>query len=68
MSLIPVQSSNLAAVGYDGGTLIIEFHDGRVYEYYRVPYSEYHGLMSADSPGRYFHKNINKHYAYRRLQ
>ena len=38
-NMIPVSSSNLSAVGYDSltGTLSIEFHDGRLYEYYNVP-------------------------------
>ena len=35
--LIPVESSNLAAVGYGMGTLIITSHSGGVYAYGGVP-------------------------------
>ncbi len=62
-----VQSSNLAAVDYGGGTLTIAFHSGGVYEYYGVPYSEYTGLLKADSHGKYFHVHIKNHYRFRRV-
>ncbi len=66
--MIAVQSSNLAGVDYDGrGTLVIAFHSGGVYAYYHVPYSEYSGLMRAESHGKYFHARIKKRYAYRRI-
>ena len=66
--MISVNSSNLAAVGFWGGTLTIAFHNGGVYEYYHVSYSEYAGLMNASSHGKYFHAHIKKRYAYRRIQ
>jgi len=47
------------------GTLTIAFHSGGVYEYYHVPYSEYTGLMQADSHGRYFHAHIKGKYSFR---
>ena len=63
-----VQSSNLAAIDYDwSGTLTIAFHSGSVYEFYRVPPSEYNGLMSASSHGEYFHAYIKNRYDYRRI-
>lgn len=68
MSLKPVQSSDLAAVGYDSGTLVIAFHSGGVYAYFGVPWSEYSGLMQAGSHGRYFHARIKNHYDYRRVE
>ena len=67
MSLISVQSSNLSAVGYDGGTLVIAFHNGGVYAYYGVSWSEYSGLMRADSHGKYFHAHIKPYYACQRI-
>jgi len=67
--VISVQSSNLAAVDYDGwGTLVIAFRSGGVYEYYHVPYSAYSALMNASSHGRYFHAHIQNRYSYRRIQ
>jgi len=70
MSLIPLSSSNLAAVGYDDwrGVLVIAFHGGGLYQYTDVPPSKYHGLLSARSHGQYFHKHIRNHYPYRRLE
>jgi hypothetical protein len=66
--VIAVQSSNLAGVDYDRrGTLVIAFHSGGVYAFYQVPYSEYSGLMRADSHGKHFHARIKKRYAYKRL-
>ncbi|MCX6897850.1 MAG: KTSC domain-containing protein [Verrucomicrobia bacterium] len=67
--MVAVNSTDLRAVRYDewSGTLVIAFHSGGVYEYYNVPYSEYAGLMRADSHGRYFHAHIKGHYDYRRI-
>ena len=48
--LVPVESSNMAAVGYDGGTLTVAFHGGRIYRYYGVSAEAYHGLI--DAPAR----------------
>ena len=66
--MVPVASADLQSVGYDGGTLTIEFHSGGVYEYYGVPYSEYAGLMNAESHGKFFHARIKGHYAYRQIR
>ena len=66
--MTPVQSSNLAAVAYDGRTLTIAFHSGGVYAYFRVPLWEYAGLMRAESHGQYFHARIKNRYTHRRIQ
>ena len=65
----PVSSSNLSSVGYDffSQTLEIEFHGGRVYQYYDVPAAAFSGLMSAFSKGSYFYRNIRKSYRYSRI-
>ena len=70
MESTPVESENLAAVGYDAdeGTLQIEFRNGRIYEYYRVPSSVHHELMGAVSKGEYFSRNIKDVYRFRRLK
>jgi len=66
---IPVESSNLEAVGYDpnNGLLEIEFKNGRVYEYYEVPEYIYDELMSAESKGKYAHLNIYKNFNQQRI-
>ncbi len=70
VQLIPVSSSNLAAVGYDPQRLelTIAFLDGLVYRYYGVPEQEYLDLMNAyDSHGEYFYDNIRMIYPYERI-
>jgi hypothetical protein len=59
-----VRSSNIRSVGYDGGTLEIEFHESGVYQYNYVPEHIYRGLMSAVSKGSYFHDHIRDRFAY----
>jgi hypothetical protein len=66
--VIAVQSSNLAAIGYDErGTLVIAFHSGGVYAYFHVPYSEYAALKNASSHGEYFHAHIKGRYSCRKI-
>jgi len=64
-----VDSSNLASVGYDEESQIleIEFNHGGVYQYYDVPKEEYQSLMNADSLGSYFYHNIRNDYEYAKL-
>lgn len=66
-SMIPVSSSNLAAVGYENGILYIRFNNGRLYTYSNVPEHIYQGLMNASSHGRYFNAYIKGVYPYREL-
>lgn len=66
----PVNSSNLASVGYDSedNILEVEFHHGGVYQYSNVPSEVYEGLMSAESHGKYFDVKVKKAgYPYRKI-
>lgn len=69
IKLIPVASSNLAAVGYNAERyeLVIAFLDGSIYRYESVPPEEYRDLMRADSHGEYFVDNIRLIYPYERI-
>jgi XTP/dITP diphosphohydrolase len=69
MLRIPVESSDLVAVGYDepSRTLEIEFKENRVYRYFEVEPEMYKGLMKAESYGEYFFGFINRHYRYKRV-
>jgi hypothetical protein len=69
MERIQVNSSNIASVGYDAGSEIleIEFISGGTYQYSGVPEGVYEGMMGADSKGKYFHANINKKYPFTKL-
>jgi hypothetical protein len=60
--MIRVSSSAIRAVGYDGSTLTVEFHSGRVYDHPHVPYSVYAGLMQASSKGAYYNRYIRGKY------
>lgn len=57
-----VESSNLASIGYDAESEIleIEFNHGGIYQYFDVPENVYNELMSANSHGQYFDRNIKK--------
>ncbi len=69
MEMISVESSNIAAIGYDeeSATLTIQFKKGGAYEYYDVPQYEYDGLMAADSHGVYANANIYKAYRQQKI-
>lgn len=58
--MTPVQSSNLAAVGYDAATqeLTIEFQSGQTYIYEGVDPGTYQALIYAPSLGSFFYRNI----------
>lgn len=63
---IPVESSNIASIGYDedSSTLEIEFRNGGVYQYFDVPFQVYDGLMEAASKGQYLAQYIKGQYRY----
>ena len=57
-----VESSSIRSIGYEGGTLEVEFNNGGVYHYLRVPPRIHTALMSASSIGAYVNKQIKKFY------
>ena len=67
MNMIPVSSSNIAAIGYDGSTLYVRFHSGGLYAYFSVPQPVYDGLMSAPSHGKFLAAYIKGNYHYQRI-
>lgn len=56
MLLVPVLSSNIAAMGYDEltGELQVQFQNGAIYSYQNVAPETYQGLFNAPSKGQYF--------------
>ena len=61
----PVESSNLASIGYDAstGTLEIEFKSGgAVWQYYDFPEHKWNEFEYAESHGKYFHAHIKNQY------
>ena len=57
---IEVESSNIKSVGYSqqDEVLEVEFQNGSVYQYERVPQKTHRELMEAESVGKYFAKHI----------
>lgn len=70
MNRQPVSSSDIVSIGYDSKsqTLEIEFHSGRIYQYFNVPGSIYNALMVASSHGSYFHRHIKDRYRWTKIQ
>lgn len=61
-TMIPIESSFIRAAGYDGATLTVELHSGRIYHHPRVPYSLFEGLLNAISPGGFYNRYIRGKY------
>ena len=66
---VNVISSDISCVKYEDGTRImtIRFNKGGEYEYYDVYEDDYYNLISASSPGGYFHANIKNKYQCKRV-
>jgi hypothetical protein len=69
MNRTPVSSSNICSIGYDieSNTLEVEFNDGSIYQYFRVPQEEYANLMKADSISKYFNVGIRNKYTTKKV-
>ena len=64
-----VESQVLKSVGYDKNKKVLETElvNDSLYEYYKVPGSEYTNLMKSSSLGEYYNKHIKK-YRYKKLR
>ena len=62
MNRTKVISSNIASIGYENGTLEVEFNNGKIYRYAGIPEHLYLSLLSAPSKGTYFAQNIRNRY------
>ena len=60
----PVESSNVAAIGYDEAdqTLEIEYRNGGVYQYLDVPAVMHKDLMRSRSIGGFLHSTIRPNF------
>jgi hypothetical protein len=68
--MTPVESSSLAAVGFDGSVneLYVSFRNGTVYRYFQVPGSVHRSLLTAPSVGRFFNETVRDRYPSQRLR
>ena len=64
MELRQVDSSVLAAAGYDRDRRVLEarFRSGRIYHYFEVPETVFERLLAAKSVGGYFNRTVKPHY------
>lgn len=69
MERVPVQSTEIALVGYDSAKLLLEiaFRRGGVYRYRGVPQDVHENLMKAPSIGTYFSEHIKEAYQYTKV-
>jgi hypothetical protein len=66
-----VDSSSIRSLGYaeDEQALEVEFHNGSLYRYERVPPEAVQALLAADSLGRHFNQVFKPcQFPYRRLR
>jgi hypothetical protein len=63
----PVSSEALRSVGYQDGTLEIEFVTGSIYQYFDVPERVYEELRMAESKGAFFQTHIRAQFRYARV-
>jgi hypothetical protein len=65
-----VSSDKIRSVGYDAGNqlLEIEFNDGKIVQYCRVPSEVHRRLMAAPTVVSYFRDHIEDEYTAKRLR
>ena len=64
MEMTPVESSNLAAVGYEpeSGALHVQFNNGATWVYAGVPPDVFDAMMDSPSKGSFFARTIKNQY------
>lgn len=67
--LIEIESSNLKSASYNTKTKILQitFKNGSIYQYDDVEWNIFTKLRYASSQGKYFNKNINGKYKYKKI-
>lgn len=68
MNRKPVKSSNIKSIGFDNGTLEIEFHSGGIYKYSSVGEEIYKAMVESDSIGKYFHQYIKGQFTCKKVE
>jgi hypothetical protein len=67
---VSIQSSNLSSAKFNTETedLIVNFKNGAVYEYSKVPWEKFTKFRLAESQGKFFNENIAKKYTYKKVK
>lgn len=68
MQLTPIQSTNVAAAGYDAeaNAMVIQFKSG-TYRYDNVPRSVFDRFMASESKGKFVNAELRPNYTATRL-
>lgn len=66
MEMRKVDSSNIDAIRWEKGNLIVHFSSGRIYSFKKVPQIIFNNFLEAESKGKFFNKNIQKKFEYER--
>lgn len=69
LELIPVDSSSVLGIGYneDQRVLYVQYADGEVCEYFKVPKNDYLELLTAKSIGWSVNKRIKPYYNFQKI-
>lgn len=67
MEMISVNSPDISRIGFQNGTLYVEFKSGRIHTYSVVPESIFMEFSAADSQDQFFRERIKPFYSYRRI-
>jgi hypothetical protein len=70
MTMVPVTSSNVAAVGHDpaSGTLRVKFKSGAIYEYSGVSAAKHQAMMASTSKGKHLAEHVYPHHESTRVK
>ncbi len=70
MQRLPIDSRAIRSAAYDPELLIleIEFINGSIYHYYRVPSATYQQFCEADSKGIFVNQSIKPNFEYREIR
>ena len=70
MNMTPVESSNIASVGYDEQTKVlhIQFKSGATHAYSDVSPEKHKALMAAESKGKHFIAHIRNSHKSNRVE
>ena len=69
LNMVPVQSSNVVAIGYDAEPreLHVEFKGHHTYVYLDVSPEEYGQFLAAESKGKHLNQNIKPKHDFKRV-
>lgn len=65
--MVPVKSSNLKAIGYNGGELRVDFKSSGTYLYKAVPVEIMDKFLKAPSAGCFFFNHIRDKYEFEKV-